>query len=1211
MMHRTMKQGAPRQGSVQQGLRTREPRQQRKLLRLLFAIAISMAAISFDQGARSACAQPAFRSNTGELEITPQELAADVQRTETAAELDPMIRQKLLDLYEQAQGELQNSIEWSRKATASEAARLAAPQELEKMQAELARPPAAPSAPGKDVDTLSELESLLSTADAQWKAARKELASWEAEPQRRADWRRIELPKLAEAANRVLEELQKQLEGMAIPAQAADRFADARRKVAWCVKQRVQMELAALEADRMRYESGIDWVTAKRDLAARHADQAEAEVRRWQELVDQRRRADADLQARDAKWAAALAHPQLRTLAEQNAELTKRQKGAEGWPNAIADAARKAVEFSEQRSELQAQFARVREKVKAAGHTNAVGQLLKREQNELPDIHQHRDEMKIRQAKVSEVQLQLIELEDARASVQEVVRWLNRTGPSEELRHVDPEMQEALNAVESQATEDEREDLQRKLLDLLQARLTIIGSLIDDANTYFYKLLDLDENQQRLITAADEYSEYLCERVLWVKSDPALGVVDLVRAGEALRWLCDPAKWIGLARCLRTDMVDNLPLYGLAACVGATALMFHRRLRRRIADIGRKNTPGAPVSLWQTFDAVVCTLLITAMGPALFWFFSWRLASAWAASDFAKTVAFGLRSIAVVYATTELLRQVCRRHGLADSHFQWYSSSLAVLRRNLRWLIAIGLPLTFLVAVIEGLGRFQGRELYKASLGRLAFMSALIILAVFFQRVLSPKRGVPREIIARNPGGWLDRFSPVWYPLLVAAPLLSAALAAWGYYYTALQLTWRLEATVWLGLALVVCYSFLLRCVLVSRRHLAIQQSRRRRAAVLLHSPEQLAHAVTHEGTAIAGPVTEDPVECDLSAVHSQTSRLLRSIAVTALLIGVWLVWVDVLPALRVVSHWQLWTIAGEAVSTVVGADGKPVVGTGPHNVAITIGDLTLALVIVLMTVAAGRNLPGLLEMTLLQRLPLDPGGRYALTAISRYIITVIGLIFAFRAIGIGWSNVQWLVAAVTVGLGFGLQEIFANFVSGLIILFERPMRVGDTVTVGGFSGTVSRIRIRATTITDWDRKELIVPNREFITGHVVNWTLSDTVLRMVIKVGVVYGSNTNLATQLLLDSAHAHTLVLQHPAPSAVFQGFGNNTLEFELRVFVSGMEHLSVVRHELNTAIDGAFRAAGIEMAFPQQEIHLRSISAEFSGLELVSPKVSKKAA
>ena len=444
---------------------------------------------------------------------------------------------------------------------------------------------------------------------------------------------------------------------------------------------------------------------------------------------------------------------------------------------------REAVALSQQRSELHTQFTRVQEKVKAAGRTNAIGQLLKREQNELPDIHQHRDEIKARQAKVSEVQLQLIELEDARTSVQEVLAWLDRAGAGEEPRHVDPVMQETLDAVESQPTEVQRQDLQHKLHDLLQSRLVIVGSLIDDANTYFYKLLDLDENQQRLISATDEYSEYLRERVLWVKSDPALGTADMVRAGEAFRWLCDPAKWIGLARGLRADMYDNLALYGLAACALAAAMICRRPLRHRITDIGRKSSPNAPVGLWHTLDTVVCTLLITAMGPALFWFLSWRLVSSGNAADFAKTVAFGLQSIAVVLATTELLRQVCRRHGLAEAHFQWYSSSLAVLRRNLRWLIAVGIPLTFLVAVIEGLGRFQGRRTARS----LAWTPGLYVggrrfLQSSFSRVLHPSAACCtkpwRVIRAAGSTGSVSSGTPFSLRLLRC---FRPHCAAWGY----------------------------------------------------------------------------------------------------------------------------------------------------------------------------------------------------------------------------------------------------------------------------------------------------------------------------------------------------------------------------------------------------------------------------------------------
>jgi potassium efflux system protein len=226
----------------------------------------------------------------------------------------------------------------------------------------------------------------------------------------------------------------------------------------------------------------------------------------------------------------------------------------------------------------------------------------------------------------------------------------------------------------------------------------------------------------------------------------------------------------------------------------------------------------------------------------------------------------------------------------------------------------------------------------------------------------------------------------------------------------------------------------------------------------------------------------------------------------------------------------------------------------------------------------------------------MDYGAMYAISSITTYVITVVGVIVAFAEIGITWAKVQWLIAAMTVGLGFGLQEIFANFVSGMIILFERPMRVGDVVTVGDTTGTVTNIRSRATTIVDWDRKELVVPNREFVTGRIVNWSLSDSILRLTITVGAAYGSDTDLIKKTLLEIARLNPTVLTDPEPRAVFTEFGDSTYNYELRVFVPDTESYLLVRHDLNDAIKKAFEEAHIEIAFPQRDLHVRTVEAPF---------------
>ncbi|HDL3362401.1 TPA: mechanosensitive ion channel, partial [Mannheimia haemolytica] len=144
---------------------------------------------------------------------------------------------------------------------------------------------------------------------------------------------------------------------------------------------------------------------------------------------------------------------------------------------------------------------------------------------------------------------------------------------------------------------------------------------------------------------------------------------------------------------------------------------------------------------------------------------------------------------------------------------------------------------------------------------------------------------------------------------------------------------------------------------------------------------------------------------------------------------------------------------------------------------------------------------------------------------------------------GMSWSKLQWLLTALSVGLGFGMQEIFANFVSGIIILFERPMRIGDTITIGTYSGTVSKIRIRATTLVDFDGKEVIVPNKAFVTERLVNWALSSTATRIIVQVGVAYGSDLELVKRLLLQVAEENPKVLKDPQPRAYFLTFGAST--------------------------------------------------------------------
>ena len=331
--------------------------------------------------------------------------------------------------------------------------------------------------------------------------------------------------------------------------------------------------------------------------------------------------------------------------------------------------------------------------------------------------------------------------------------------------------------------------------------------------------------------------------------------------------------------------------------------------------------------------------------------------------------------------------------------------------------------------------------------------------------------------------------------------------------------------------------------------------------------------------TGEAVPSIEADAQLAPEPLAGQARAALLTVVVAAVAAGLWWLWSPLLPALGVVDEIVLW-------------EGSAVVDGATVAVPVTLWSVTLALAA--GGIFAARNLRGLLQVGVLQRLRLDPGTRYAIVTIAGYVALGVGLVGGLAQLGIDWSKLQWIVAALGVGLGFGLQEIVANFVSGLIILFERPVRVGDTVTIGTLSGTVSDINIRATTITDFENREMLLPNKSIITENVTNWTLHDAITRLLLKIGVAYGSDVPAVRAILEDIVREHPDVLAVPTPTVFFVGHGASSLDFELRVFVATPSLRLPVTHDLNVAINARLEAAGIGIPFPQTEVTLRGVEA-----------------
>jgi small-conductance mechanosensitive channel len=279
-----------------------------------------------------------------------------------------------------------------------------------------------------------------------------------------------------------------------------------------------------------------------------------------------------------------------------------------------------------------------------------------------------------------------------------------------------------------------------------------------------------------------------------------------------------------------------------------------------------------------------------------------------------------------------------------------------------------------------------------------------------------------------------------------------------------------------------------------------------------------------------------------------------------------------------------LWSPAGAALGALLSAS----IGYGP--VSFSLGGVLAFFLTLWISWLLARFTAFALDQEVFSRLRMPPGVPFALSTFTRYAILVVGFLVAMGAIGFSLDRVTLLLSAVGVGVGFGLQNVVNNFVSGAILLFERPIRVGDRVQLDDLFGIVSTIGIRASKVRTFDGSDVIVPNGDFISARVINWTLADRSRRVILPVGVAYGTKPRRVLELLGEVARSHPDVLADPEPVVLFRGFGDSSLNFELRVFTE-MDWLAVMS-DLAVATSEALEAAGITIPFPQRDLHLRNV-------------------
>ena len=923
-------------------------------------------------------------------------------------------------------------------------------------------------------------------------------------------------------------------------------------------------QIRALEQEIITLPTRQDLVNGRRAVADIQAQILRRDVARISARTGQKRVNEA----RDLKNSIAalnersdISHPVVDKYARANLDLADQ----------IAEIAAEGPIVSQATASVRGRFVDVENDLSAAmklveqGRLDReAGETLRRLGNQLQMPDSIRADIKVTQARQSKaVRERIIAQEDLRdlpLGVYDLDVLLD--GARREMPQF-PDLSETDKATLSTII-DTRRDLLRRIFNLSNTRVVAVS----DLRTAQISLLEQTERLQTLLD----------ENLLWVRSVPAVDLSFPKKIALGAVRLLSPRNF-SLALTELLKMVRAYSLIVLGFLIAAGLIL---RLRSKVrADVDRRAKLVGRVkedSAWHT-PAVIAAGIFNSLPLSLVFLL---IAFLYSLSDNPDRLIRGLVNGFSYLSVFALLFgswiRWDREKGLFDAHFKLPHELRRAIGRNLRWFVPIMGVNLFFLRVTNDMADVNITEGFSV----LAFILTALSMMIFASRILWDKDVQTSKSVDKESA--VSRFRGIIAVIIIGLPLVTISLAVAGYFESANEILRRLFETGVLVLLTYVIFGSIRRAIVVAQRQLKYRQALEKREAELKARREK--EAAEERGEDMPPPPPIDTKDIDVTTMTRQTSKLLRTLILLGFAGLLWMIWASLVPALSIFDGFKIGTIRGADSD----ADGNPI------DRIISLWDILQSLVILALTFIAARNLPGFLEIFVLNRLGVDAGTRYAVTTVLGYIIIASGIIIGFNQLGLQWSQLKWIATGLSVGIGFGLQKIIANFVSGLIILFERPIRIGDYVTIGNQSGTVSRIKIRATTLKDLDNLEILIPNEALISERVTNWTLSSSVTRLMVKVGIAYGSDTDAAREIMLNAVRELPKVLTTPPPNVLFMGFGDSSLDFQVRVHLNSFDDRVPMTHVIHTEINKALEAAGISIPFPQRDLNIVSQSVPF---------------
>ncbi len=1067
--------------------------------------------------------------------VTVEQLDASVDEVTANLAPDDPKRANLLRLYGDTRAALVAARQFNESRESFAQARAGAADRAAAIEAGLSEREVAvdPAGGGRDA-SLADIEQTIQLRKAELDARRSRLAEINEAvatmPGRAAEIR----ARLTELGSE-LPELQSQLALMPRTVESGS----ASEASLWLTEAQIASaiaERASLNEELLSQPMRLQLLAAQQDLNGHDIRNLERNLQsldRRAALLRKGEASQAQTAAEEVVASAQGKHQLVQVLADENAALSA---SFSKRSNRIEQARQRDIEVGEQADRLDSELKGIEHKLKVLGLTVKVGQILREQEAQLPSKREFKKQITALRAEITDAGVRQLSLADERrqlASTSEYVEQL-LVGQDEA----------TVNLI--------RDDLHA----LVTSRRDLLKQALDLENTYGTALGSLEVDLRRYSDGAKAYRKFTSERLLWIPSRAPFTLLREQGIVSQVDELIVADRWLTVIRQLPHQLTLQ-PQFALGLLLVLVLVYRGPSIKARLVATGREVGYVRTDLFSNTLAALAYTLVQSIKWPVLLWSVGQLFEQLDQEPELATALHVAFSRTAMYFWGLEFLRTLFIPKGLVDAHFRWPSTRTAEMHHRVARLEQTVVPAILLV--LFTLALFP-REVGGA-LGALGVVFVLLSMALFFRRMPRFMHGKVSMALAGEPTSNHSLAGRMLRLLLVLVPVSAAIAVLFGYIYTAMEFALLLMKTLGFAALLLLFHELGLRWLRMTRRRMVVK------------ARTEAAQTAVVEGDY---QQEEDLLENDSELLNDDGTKLLNVLMLFGALVGIIMIWSEVLPALGILDSVQLW-------HQVTVVDGQELV------VPVTLGGVIFALLVAALGWVFLRRIPGLLEILLRQKMGVRPASAYAFTRVFQYAATAVLVAAVLSSLGGSWSQIQWAVAALSVGIGFGLQEIVANFISGLIILFEQPIRVGDTVTVGNISGKVTKIRIRATTIRDFDQRELLVPNKEFITQQLLNWSLSDQVTRWMMEVGVAYGSDLDIAMAEVRQALNKQPLILKQPEPIVTFEQFGDNSLLIRARYFMDQLDQRLRVSSDLMLDVNRRLNEKGIVVAFPQRDVHL----------------------